>query len=79
MQYKTYLLKLHPGQANEVYAWCRNQLGEEFINWKYIYGGGSCYVSTGEIDQTFIIKGIENIVLFELAWSELKSQRDPFQ
>ena len=77
MEIKTFLLTLYPGEANKICRWCQEQFGEEFLHWKYVYGGGYAYVN-GNMDQTFIIKGIENIVLFELTWGEYKSSRDPF-
>jgi hypothetical protein len=73
MQYKTFILKLKLGKATEIYKWCELQFGREHLDWTYVYGGGANYSSTGEIDQTFIIKGIDNIVLFDLTWSDLKS------
>lgn len=74
MQYKTFLLKLEPGYATKIHKWCTEQFGEELISWKYVYGGG-CTYSDGMMDQTFIIKDIDNIVLFELTWGELKSNK----
>jgi len=70
-----FLLKLQVGEANKIYSWCCKEFGKEFIMWKYFYGGGYVY-SDGDKDQRFIIKSTEYIVLFELTWGELRSERD---
>lgn len=65
MDVKTFLLSLNSVHSIEVYGWCSEQFGDEFKNWKYVYG---------TVYHQFVIQGTENIVLFKLTWHEFIKQ-----
>jgi hypothetical protein len=62
MKFKIFTLQCDSEQSIEIYRWCSEQFGEEFKNWKYIYG---------TVYHQFVIQGQENIMLFVLAWNDL--------